>query len=298
MRDQTIVHLYTHGGIFHADDIFATAFLQLVYEDRPDVDLRIYRVISVPPSIKNDETNIIYDIGGGKYDHHTPETIEYRNNDALHPYASFGKIVRDFYPHLMTEEEFKIFDMILVDPIDAHDCGVAKRHKNALSLAIGSFNPNWYETRGINQEDLYEMQYDAFMDAVDFARAIIRRYISKAKTDVIAVHEVNECLAQAEEGQQYLVFDAYVNYGPSLCDTEINWAIYPSAREGWQIFVVNDRYGVAKGSMSDEIYNAMKEDDQLIFVHPGRFTAGFQTKERCIYWAKKLTENEVSEDTP
>ena len=52
---------FTHAGKFHADDVFATALLQIV---RPDI--RITRGFVVP----DDFDGIVYDIGFGIFDHH------------------------------------------------------------------------------------------------------------------------------------------------------------------------------------------------------------------------------------
>ena len=54
---------FTHAGKFHADDVFATALLQIL---RPDI--KITRGFVVP----DDFDGIVYDIGFGMFDHHRP----------------------------------------------------------------------------------------------------------------------------------------------------------------------------------------------------------------------------------
>ena len=61
---------FTHGGKFHADDVFSTALLQIV---RPDI--QITRGFTVP----EDFDGIVYDVGGGMFDHHS-EPRETRPN--------------------------------------------------------------------------------------------------------------------------------------------------------------------------------------------------------------------------
>ena len=61
---------FTHAGKFHADDVFASALLQII---RPDI--RITRGFVVP----DDFDGIVYDIGFGMFDHHQ-EPREYRAN--------------------------------------------------------------------------------------------------------------------------------------------------------------------------------------------------------------------------
>ena len=69
---------FTHGGVFHADDVFATALLLYI---KPD--LEICRGYQVP----EDFDGLVYDIGFGKYDHHQ-ENRRVRKNGV--PYAAFG----------------------------------------------------------------------------------------------------------------------------------------------------------------------------------------------------------------
>ena len=69
---------FTHGGKFHADDVFSTALLQIV---RPDI--QVTRGFVVP----DDFDGIVYDVGGGMFDHHQ-EPRETRPNGV--PYAAFG----------------------------------------------------------------------------------------------------------------------------------------------------------------------------------------------------------------
>ena len=56
-------NMITHAGTFHADDVFATAFLIKIIENPI-----ICRINNFNDDIKTDA--IVYDIGGGKFDHH------------------------------------------------------------------------------------------------------------------------------------------------------------------------------------------------------------------------------------
>lgn len=73
---------YTHAGMFHADDVFATALIKMI-----NPSIKICRVFNVP-----DNAEFAYDIGGGKYDHHQQDA-EVRENGV--PYASFGLLWRE-----------------------------------------------------------------------------------------------------------------------------------------------------------------------------------------------------------
>ena len=58
----------THNGKFHADEVFATAFLMIAFSK---CEFVWKRVSQVPFNYNDDTPNvIIYDIGNGKYNHH------------------------------------------------------------------------------------------------------------------------------------------------------------------------------------------------------------------------------------
>ena len=77
MRDIPAVAM-THGGKFHADDVFSAALLRLL---RPDI--RIHRGFQVPEAFEG----LVFDIGLGPFDHHQQDA-PVRENGV--PYAAFG----------------------------------------------------------------------------------------------------------------------------------------------------------------------------------------------------------------
>ena len=89
---------FTHGGKFHADDVFSTALLQIV---RPDI--QVTRGFVVP----DDFDGIVYDVGGGMFDHH---------------------------------HQARLLDENFIQPLDLND---NTGEQNSLADAIGSFNPLW-----------------------------------------------------------------------------------------------------------------------------------------------------------
>ena len=61
------LNLFTHNGLFHADDVFAAAMLSLLSDD-------VNIVRGGDDDVPEDKENwIIFDIGGGELDHHTEE---------------------------------------------------------------------------------------------------------------------------------------------------------------------------------------------------------------------------------
>ena len=100
---------FTHAGKFHADDVFATALLQIL---RPDI--KITRGFVVP----DDFDGIVYDIGFGMFDHHQ-EPRETRPNGI--PYAAFGLLWRVLGPGLVGERQARLIDENFIQPLDLND---------------------------------------------------------------------------------------------------------------------------------------------------------------------------------
>ena len=126
----------THGGKFHADDVFSAALLKMI---NPQMD--IVRVFQIP----DDFDGIVFDIGAGKYDHHQ-ERAEVRENGV--PYAAFGLLWRDFGKDIMSrglsenqaKKEAEIFDEKFIQPLDEDD---NTGNGSQLAGIIATFNPSW-----------------------------------------------------------------------------------------------------------------------------------------------------------
>ena len=100
---------FTHAGKFHADDVFATALLQIL---RPDI--KITRGFVVPDGFDG----IVYDVGFGMFDHHQ-EPRECRPNGV--PYAALGLLWRVLGPGLVGERQARLIDENYIQPLDLND---------------------------------------------------------------------------------------------------------------------------------------------------------------------------------
>ena len=123
---------FTHGGKFHADDVFATALLMIV---RPDI--KVTRGFVVPDGFDG----IVYDVGCGMFDHHQ-EPRESRPNGV--PYAAFGLLWRVLGAQLVGTHQARLLDENFVQPLDLND---NTGEQNSLADAIGSFNPVGFRRR-------------------------------------------------------------------------------------------------------------------------------------------------------
>lgn len=215
----------THGGKFHADDVFSAAFLKLL-----NPKIRIFRAFEVPA----DFSGIVFDIGGGEFDHHQ-EGAPVRENGV--PYAAFGLLWREFGEAALEEfckpenaaEEAARFDEGFVQPLDEDDntgCG------NALAGAVSAFNPAW---------DSEEDPDRCFARAVEFAEGILRRKFASAASVQRAKAFVERALSRAEE--RIVVLPRFAPWRTVLIPSPAEFVVYPSRRGGYSAQVIPAGWG-------------------------------------------------------
>ena len=107
---------FTHGGKFHADDVFSAALLLYL-----NPEIQISRGNQVP----EDFDGIVFDIGRGAYDHHQKDS-RIRENGV--PYAAFGLLWEALGAEILGEELALSFDEIMITP--------GRKMSWRLSLAI------------------------------------------------------------------------------------------------------------------------------------------------------------------
>ena len=144
MNDITSANTITHSGLFHADEVMSTVLLSKILPE-----IRLCRTFKVPEDIREDV--IVYDIGGGAFDHHQKGFSEARENGIK--FSSFGLLWRKFGMDYLRglsnvddpESVFNLFDNSFVTGIDAVDNGQVE-HSGDISImsvsgVISSFNP-------------------------------------------------------------------------------------------------------------------------------------------------------------
>jgi uncharacterized UPF0160 family protein len=213
---------FTHGGVFHADDVFATALLRIL---NPAITIR--RGFCVPEKF----SGIVYDIGGGEYDHHQ-KNKRIRDNEI--PYAAFGLLWRDFGEEILCAEDAAAFDEEFIQPLDLSDnTGKA----NQISLIIADRNILWDEQNGDNDA--------AFFAAVDFAKEILQFRFKKIQSERKAYETVRFKAEQCSN--QILILDKGMPWKNAVQDLDILFVIYPTLRGGYNV------QAVPKDNQSNEL---------------------------------------------
>ena len=212
---------FTHGGKFHADDVFSSALLLYL-----NPEITIARGNKVP----EDFEGIVFDIGRGKYDHHQRDS-RIRENGI--PYAAFGLLWEELGAEILGEELAAKFDESFIQPLDNND---NTGEKNELATLIGNFNPSWDEENGENE---------AFSRAVQTAGMILVNMFEKYKGNERADKRIEEILVTHEAAvlsgeksaieAKILVLPEFVPCQKQLRETDIAFIIFPSNRGGYCI---------------------------------------------------------------
>jgi uncharacterized UPF0160 family protein len=232
-----------------------------------------------------DKLDIVYDVGGGKFDHHGLEKV-YREDEM--PYAAsgliwkeFGKQVLKFKDSSLKEEEiesiFQYIDRNLIEGIDALDNGVwidtTEIPIMNISSIISGFNPSWKSDKDENE---------AFNEAVQIASSVLNNAIDN-RFSVLKARDIVAQAYKTRKTKELLVLNKYCPYGEALRDmdkdNEVLFVIYPK-KDGYSMQTVrgNDREDKKKlpkswaGKRDEELQATTKVKD-AVFCHTGRFIA-------------------------
>lgn len=269
VRSFEYVNAFTHSGVFHADDVFSAALVELIARKEECRSFRIYR--SQDP--ENDDLymgdkSLVFDIGGGEFDHHS-EPRETREDGTY--YSAFGKLWRAFGRLLVSERGWKEIDETLVKIIDNTD---NTGEFNPLSYGIKKMNPNW--------DDEYNDGDAEFERAVMIARFILDAAIRNACSKDKAL-EVIESEGLEVDGvlvlNQFLPWKDYVTE-----ESGIKYVVYPSKRGGY--------CAVVTGS-DDKFPETSKEERAefgITFVHPARFMVCTRSKTEAVRYCRSLSK--------
>jgi uncharacterized UPF0160 family protein len=254
----------------------ATAILKEVFE---------VEIIRTRDSKILDKLHIVYDVGGGKFDHHGTEKVF--REDGI-PYAASGLIWSEFGRQVikskdssLKEEEvesvFQYIDRILIEGIDALDNGVwidtTEIPLMNISSIISGFNPNWKSDKDENE---------AFNEAVKIASSVLDNAMNN-KFSVLKARDIVAGAYENRKTKELLILNKYCPYGESLRDidkdNEVLFVIYPK-KDGYAMQTVRkeDRQDKKKlpeawAGKRDEELGAVTGVKDAVFCHTGRFIA-------------------------
>jgi uncharacterized UPF0160 family protein len=291
------IHIVTHDGSFHADEIFAIATLCIVHKDK---NIRITRTRD-----RNivDIADIVVDVGGiydtqsKRFDHHQKEGAGERPNTI--PYASFG-IVWKQYGESITEDPYvaDAIDTTLVQPIDALDNGITIGEYKSfygdmrpydISDVINSFKPLR------NDDD--EAIYNKFMYLVEMAKMIIISMTKSIKDIKDNDDELKDEILKNKDKTLLILDKYYYTNNIGLLSNTVLLSISKKKDGTWIVESVRDnpksfenriKFPVEwLGKRDKELQNVTGVED-AIFCHKGGFMIVTGSKESAIIVAHKI----------
>lgn len=284
----------THSGSFHADEVLAAAALRLA---SPSLS-----ILRTRDQAQLDAADVIFDVGrvfdsaNCRFDHHQLDFSEARENGI--PFSSFGLIWRELGVALCgSVTAASRVDRLLVQGVDAIDCGVALSKETPLatvmsiSSIIGGFNPGW-------QDDASpEARNKAFEQAVSCASSILQNIIREARGLEAARAVVKKGLVL--EAGRLLVLDNGAPWKEAVLGSpeyqQLLYVISPDTQTKWHVHTVPDYAGSFSNRKSLPAAWAGLDGEELdkvigmsgcVFCHRARFVAGHKTKDGAIKMAQ------------
>lgn len=270
------------AGVFHANDVFLVAYINLMKKYLHQAPAQIIRITRMPGINQTLENGyIVAGIGRGEFDHHTTEDQKVRRPDGT-PYAAFGLVAKAFHEGFLNNEEYTYFDKKFIKPLDYFDN--YGKGNNQLALCINSFNKNWDDTN----TDIHIR----FAKAVDIATVILDQYIESLRS-LIKAKEIAENI---EVDGETVYLDTYIPIHAFLANRDdVKFIGSPANRGGYQIVCVKDHNNRNKKRFPEPIrgLNLKTEYNSagLNFCHSSGFLAIFKDKES----AKKYMDTLIDE---
>lgn len=189
--------IVTHNRNFHVDDVFAVATLQLYLgvENVQVVRSREKAVIEAADWVV--DVGEVYDPAHRRFDHHQLGA-PVRDNGI--PYAAFGLVWKEIGEAVSGSALVaEAIEGYLVQPVDAGDAGISLCVVNGHGVSpyelfnvVYSFKPVWGSEESMDE---------AFLNAVNFARELLKRRIAHDLAKVVREQLVEQVYEAAIDKQ-------------------------------------------------------------------------------------------------
>lgn len=301
------IKLITHGGNFHADEVFAVATISLITE-REGKELEVVRTRDESEFEKAD---ILVDVGmvcepeNFRFDHHQKGGAGFHfGNDSSKaeikiPYASFGLVWKHFGESLCEDKEVaKKIEKKLVVPVDARDNGI-NIFKNLIegvqdySISrelVQVFRPTWRDAQEKSDQRFKEL-LEIFKKILENEIKVCRDLISGEKKVLEEINKQNQ--PEVLILKDNIFWDEVVSRFKNIkvvvapeSDTD-TWSA-ECAKDDPKNFE-SDRVTFPEnwwGLRSEELVEASGIHD-AVFCHRNGFFAVAKSKESAILMAKK-----------
>lgn len=281
-----VLKLAVHNGVFHADDVLCVAMIKNKLKE-----LGLSREVEIIRS-RNPETlaqaDIIMDVGGGKYDHHSLDNPAQENGVLM---AACGKVADE----LFEGEELKMLHDYVLDSVQASDNGQKRSDlgENLFSW-IRLFNTSLSESSKLSDE--------RFAQAVEMAEIVFDRQLFMIREEIADRKRMKELLSKyAENENQYSshIFNMgkLMHWQAPVCDfnatypdKKIKVVVFRTPTGQWNYQSVPTYVGafINHAPMPEKyVKKEVKFPKGTIFVHANGFMAAHETEEAAMNMAKE-----------
>lgn len=285
----------THNGVFHSDDVFAVATLQLLH------GVENLEIIRTRDEVIISKADIVVDVGGEydvnrqRFDHHQNGASVRENGIS---YAAFGLVWQTYGVQVAGGMDVASdIERSLVLAVDADDTGITLvdlRNPDISSFELDQVIRSYVPPRGSNHDaDV------AFMEAVEFARGLLQRLIIK-KTASIVMRKIVADAYLASTDKRYLVFDRSVSAADCIEYPEVLFVVCPddlndsknwtatAVRKDNSSFESRVSFPEAWAGLRGEALQAVSGIGDAVFCHKGRFFFVGGSKEGVLQAVKKV----------
>lgn len=282
----------THDGKFHADDVFAVAFLLLLEKEATVTRTRDGKEIGTADIVV--DVGGVYDEAGNRFDHHQKGGAGVRQNGI--PYASFGLVWKKYGKELcQTEEVAHRVEQVLVVSVDANDNGVdlslpttSGVSSYELADVVRAYIPTWLETVATDMDT-------SFGTAVSFAKQLINREIRRAEATIAGQRKVTEAYESSSDKRLVILEGDYSWKDILAAYPEPLYVVHPQG-DTWRVYAVRDnphqfvnRKDLPEGwaGLREEELRKVAGVPDAVFCHRNRFMAVARSREGALALAQK-----------
>lgn len=301
------VNAVTHTAPHHADEVFATAMLAILFP------IELYRTRD--QAIINSTDAIVYDVGGEfdvekkRFDHHQKGFSEIRPDGII--YSSAGLIWREYGVEIVKkigknrgiDDEIAVevvtrVDDTLVRGIDARDNGQGEKGDSmSVSSVISAFNALWDENEDVDA---------CFVKACELAGMILKREIKVAISSAYGKKLIADQIKTIDGA--VLVMDKFIGgWLEEVVNSDdpkaINllYAVFPAISGDWNVQAIppTSEDMMAQRKPFPEDWRGLKGEELVrvsgvetaIFCHAAGFFAVAKTREDAIKLAEKAVDS-------
>ena len=258
--------LITHDGIFHADDVFSSALIQLLIDDNTIYPKRL-GTMNIPENFEG----IVYDIGGGEFDHHKDDSLnryypDLNDGRGTIKLCSFGLLWDTFAEEAYgIDTKSRVLDFVKdIDEYDSRGYNLIQSSTSSISRIISCYNMAWDDESGNSDE--------AFKEAVDIARSILKHKIDNA----LATSRLKDCFYKTPIENRMKIFDRSGQWN-MFYERGCVIIVSPSTRkDGWII------RPVIRSFLLPKTWVEKTQPHGCLYIDPNRSFARFDSKENAI----------------